>query len=618
VISVGHAIIRHRLMDVKVVIRKGVTYVSAIACSAIAFLLVARVLSRMTGYDQNTIPIVDAFLVAVAMAIVFQPLKNWIQRSFNRYFYRESYDYQRTVRDASRRLSTMLELDPLLQYLSGVIADTFKAEAVVVYLKDSAGRAYTERICSTSERLTSALPHRLLEDSPLLTLLVNARRVLVREEIPRDADALSMSAARSLAELGAEIMCPLMDDHTIMGTILVGPKRSGDPYFAEDIDLLATLTSQASIAMKNAQLYREVTLVNEYIDNILSTMESGVVAINLSGDVSLFNPAAERLIGRRLSRGLSYEALPVPLTTSLQHALKAQTPRSQFETSIEHPDGFTVPLVCSTAALSYQDGSTHGALIVLSDVTRLKELEREKRRAERLASFGAFASGIAHEIKNPLVAIRTFAELLPERFNESDFRDDFAKVVIREITRIDNLVGRLRGIAATAPQRQTISVDIREPIRDTLRLLRAQLEQSHTRVHYDFQDNSPFVAVDEAQLTQLFLNLLLNAIEAMGNGGEVFIQVNRRDRHGADWIVVEVSDTGPGIPASLRNSVFDPFFTTKTRGSGLGLSICRGITDAHHGSIRVDERVDRSGTAIVVEFPANAERSSVAEEVLHG
>jgi signal transduction histidine kinase len=119
-------------------------------------------------------------------------------------------------------------------------------------------------------------------------------------------------------------------------------------------------------------------------------------------------------------------------------------------------------------------------------------------------------------------------------------------------------------------------------------------------------------------LTQLFLNLLLNAIEAMGNGGEAFIQVNRRDRHGADWIVVEVSDTGPGIPASLRNSVFDPFFTTKTRGSGLGLSICRGITDAHHGSIRVDERADRSGTAIVVEFPANAERSSVTEEVLHG
>jgi len=302
----------------------------------------------------------------------------------------------------------------------------------------------------------------------------------------------------------------------------------------------------------------------------------------------------------------------------LRHAVQTKAPRSQFETSIEHPDGFVVPLVCSTAALSDRHGSTHGALIVLSDITRLKDLEREKRRAERLASFGAFASGIAHEIKNPLVAIRTFAELLPERFNESDFREDFSKVVIREITRIDDLVGRLRGIAATAPQQKSISVDIREPVRDTLRLLRAQLEQSRTRVHCDFDDGAPLVAVDEAQLTQLFLNLLLNAIEAMGDGGDVFIHIMRRDRHGADWIVVEVSDTGPGIPESLRSSVFDPFFTTKTRGTGLGLSICRGITDAHRGSIRADERTDRPGTVIVVEFPANAERPSIAEQAVHG
>src|SRR5206468_653907 len=111
----------------------------------------------------------------------------------------------------------------------------------------------------------------------------------------------------------------------------------------------------------------------------------------------------------------------------------------------------------------------------------LKDLEREKRRAERLASFGALASGVAHEIKNPLVAIRTFAELLPERFTDTDFREDFSKVVIKEIARIDDLVGRLRGIAATAPQ-QIGAIDIREPVSETLALLRAQLEQTHTGV----------------------------------------------------------------------------------------------------------------------------------------
>ena len=126
--------------------------------------------------------------------------------------------------------------------------------------------------------------------------------------------------------------------------------------------------------------------------------------------------------------------------------------------------------MCSTAILKYKNAATHGALIVFSDVTRIKELERENRRAERLASFGALASGVAHEIKNPLVAIRTFAELLPERYADTDFRDDFAKVVIREIARIDNLVDRLRGIAANAPP-QVGTVDIREPMRDTIALL---------------------------------------------------------------------------------------------------------------------------------------------------
>jgi len=288
-------------------------------------------------------------------------------------------------------------------------------------------------------------------------------------------------------------------------------------------------------------------------------------------------------------------------------------PRSQFETSIQGTDGTSVPLVCSTTILRNAEGSTHGALIVFSDLTRLKKLEQEQRRAERLASFGALASGVAHEIKNPLVAIRTFAELLPERFTDSDFREDFSKVVIREVARIDDLVGRLRGIATTPPE-QIGTVDIREPIAHTLLLLRAQLEQTHTTVRCDFHDPAPLVAVAEPQLKQLFLNLLLNSIEAMGSGGEMTVRLARKDFQGAQWIVVEVSDSGPGIPEAVKANIFDPFFTTKPRGSGLGLAICRGITDAHRGVIRAESRTDRPGTTMVIEFPAAGGRSILTEE----
>jgi signal transduction histidine kinase len=259
--------------------------------------------------------------------------------------------------------------------------------------------------------------------------------------------------------------------------------------------------------------------------------------------------------------------------------------------------------VCSTASLHGKDGSTHGALIVFSDLTRLKELEYEKQRAERLASFGSLASGVAHEIKNPLVAIRTFAELLPERFSDVDFREDFSKVVVREIDRIDNLVARLRGIAS-APQQQTGSVDVRQPISDTLKLLRGQLEQSHTAVRFTSDDDSPFVTIDESQLKQLFLNIFQNALEAMGQGGDLDIRVARNQSAGVSWILIEVSDSGPGLPESVKDHIFEPFFTTKPTGSGLGLAICRSIVDAHRGSIRAENNRTQSGTTIVVELPA--------------
>jgi len=243
---------------------------------------------------------------------------------------------------------------------------------------------------------------------------------------------------------------------------------------------------------------------------------------------------------------------------------------------------------------------------VFSDLSKIKALESEKRRAERLAAFGTLVSGIAHEIKNPLVAIRTFAELLPERFTDADFRDTFAKVVVAEIGRIDDLVAKLRGLVVPSVQQAAIT-DIREPIMDTLALLSGQLEQTRTTVRRAFLDPAPLVAVDPNQLKQLSLNLFQNAIEAMGHGGALTVRVRRGDTHDTPTVLVEVEDTGPGIPESIRNSIFNPFFTTKEQGTGLGLAICRGITDAHHGTIRADPSDEGHGTTITVEFPAATE-----------
>jgi signal transduction histidine kinase len=239
---------------------------------------------------------------------------------------------------------------------------------------------------------------------------------------------------------------------------------------------------------------------------------------------------------------------------------------------------------------------------VFSNLSRVKELEREKRRAERLASIGALASGIAHEIKNPLVAIKTFAELLPERFSDEEFHTDFAKVVVREIDRIDALVARLRGLTPTV--QRMVALDVTVPIQETLALLRAQLEQTHIVAATSLQSPLPLVAGNVDQLKQLFLNVFVNAIEAMSSGGRIDIRVLAQRALGSEVVIVEIEDTGGGIPPSVVSKLFDPFVTTKERGSGLGLSICRGIADAHRATIYATNSASGRGAVVVVEFPA--------------
>src|SRR3990172_5775541 len=583
---IAHAIVRYRLMNIRVVIRNGVVYFSAMIVAASAFFVLAELLHLATGYREATIPVFEALALAVFVAILFHPLKERIQESLNRYVYRETYDYQRTIREASRRLSTMLDLQPLVDYLDDVIDKTLRVETILVYLTDQNERTLALRLPRKNpERTARPAPLSLTFGSPLVRFVQSTQQMVIREDASREPENIGLeAAAQQLAELSGDLALPLFQQQMVIGIIVIGAKRSGDPFFRDDLDLLSTLTGQAAIAVKNAQLYQQVLIANEYVENILRTMESGVITVNADGHVALCNSTAGRLTGlskEHLST-LAVDSLPMSLGSQLRETLADGRPRAQVETTLPVDGGRRMPLVCSTSALRDDRGNILGALVVFSDLSKIKELENEKRRSERLASFGALVSGIAHEIKNPLVAIKTFAELLPERFSDTDFRDDFSKVVKTEIDRIDGLVGRLRGLAAPGLGTGT-ATDIREPISETLSLLRGQLEQMQITVQRNRSEESPLVSVDSAQLKQLFLNLFLNAIEAMGSGGTLTVRVRRRGTHNGSWVSAQVVDVGPGIPDSIKSNIFDPFFTTKPRGSGLGLAICRGITDAHRG-----------------------------------
>jgi PAS domain S-box-containing protein len=379
------------------------------------------------------------------------------------------------------------------------------------------------------------------------------------------------------------------------------------------MDLLMTLANQAGVAIKNAQLYTEVLLANEYIQNIVETLESGVVAINASGRVSMFNRAAERLVGLEAAavRGSPADVLPAPLAALLRATAADGTPQIQPELALA-VDQRVRPVMCTTSPLRDPGGCPVGAVAVFSDLTPVKELEHERRRGEQLAQFEALASSIAHEIKNPLVAIKAFAQLIPRRLHDGRFVDEFSRVVTREIGRMERLVDRLRMLSRPGGRPQQ-RIDLRAPLTEAIEFLQPSLEDKGIRLESVLGSQPALVVGDHAEMEALFVNLLLNGHDVTPPGGLVRVRLQA----GGDTILVSVADSGPGVPPEHLDRIFDPFFTTKARGTGLGLTICAGIAEGHRAKLRAVNEPG-GGAVFTFEIPAAALSDPIPAEVKTG
>jgi signal transduction histidine kinase len=263
-----------------------------------------------------------------------------------------------------------------------------------------------------------------------------------------------------------------------------------------------------------------------------------------------------------------------------------------------------------------------GALMVLTDITALKRLEAQIRRSDRLASLGTLSAGMAHEIKNPLVSIKTFAQLLPERYQDSDFRETFSNLIGHEIDRIDSLVNQLLRFAR--PTKPLLKpVHVHEIMEKSLSLLGHRLYQKEIKLTRSWQANVDTIRADADQLEQVFLNFFLNAMDAMKNGGELAVStqvqtderwvaaLTRSNGESGEVLHITIRDTGEGIRKEDIPHVFDPFFTTKDYGTGLGLSVAHGIIQEHGGQIEVESEVQK-GTAFHILLPLARFESKVA------
>ncbi len=408
----------------------------------------------------------------------------------------------------------------------------------------------------------------------------------------------------STSAAGIEIVVTLGRRGQLLGAVLLGPRRSGDAYFKTDLVFIESLAELASIALENALLYRQRIQMLEYSDRLLESLESAVVAVDVTGKITSFNPAAGRLFG--LIQGnlaTSLDVLPSEIGWALAMAVCLSWHSREVEVSMDHESRGLLEVILSTAVLHDEQRRVAGALVVVTDISTVKALERNQRRVEHFAIMARFYAGIAHEIRNPLAAISNFISMLPDRFDDPEYRDTAVRLLPIEVSRIVRLADRLRLMAPSEGGKLSV-VSLPPLLNDIVAIHSPAAQEQQVKIQLQCPDELPNILGDPSQLVQLFVNLLRNAIEAMPDGGTVTIEADHLPgRNTPDSVIVRVIDEGCGIDPAVRPKIYEPFFTTKTSGTGLGLSICREIADFHRARLTLLSRKNLVGTVAEVEFP---------------
>jgi len=602
---IAHTIIRHRLMDLRLVIHRSLTVaIAAVLALVPVGVLVLLAWPRLAGLEVGELLILVGAVLAMGLVTPFA--RDGATKLLDRYVYRTHANYQRTVREASTVLTRVLNMAELLSVLTTTLRDAIRPEGVAIYTAENS------QLCRVAcER---PLETRRFEGPDEMPRGVAEYLARMSDAIAVDHFAAGPADSRESREVHAEmqtlnwaVVLPLLAENTVIGAIAIGPKLSGDPFYREDLHLLMTLANQAGVAVKNAQRYAEVVVAHEYVARIVASISSGVVAVNPAGRIILFNEAAAQLTGLTAANvyGRPVEILPAPLGAALKTAVRNGEVASTPEVALTH-EATRRPVILTTSPVREVSGAIVGAVSVFSDLTPFKQLETERRKAEKLAYVETLASGLAHEIKNPLVAIKTFAQLLPRRRSDEQFVDNFSRITTREVARIEELLARLRTLGQPS-ERPRVRLDLRAPLGEAVEVMQPTFAEKGIQVTVALPSEPVEIVADHDDVKQLVLNLLMNAYEATPPSGTVTAEVSSE----SNLAVLTVADTGDGIAAELLERIFDPFMTTKARGSGLGLAISGGLAAMHGGTLRASNAVPR-GARFTLNLPLAPATASAA------
>src|SRR6516162_4576737 len=598
----AYAIIRYRLMDVDIIFKRGLAYTAATAAVAtVYFSLVA--LSTYLFHVQATGPVGGMIAIVIA-AFLFQPFRQWIQARLDRYFYRDRLDYRRTLIEFGRTLTNEVRIDPMLGSVMDRISQTLLVDRVAVFVDDPDAPGNMRLARSMGVRLSESMD---------LSFLDPARPEFARGalffESPRGAKDVSDSVRRTLEQLDLNYFIPCrIREHTV-AALGLGKTVDGDFLSSDDVELVETIAGYVAIALDNAQLYSsleqkalEIARLKDFSENIVESLTVGVLAIDLHGTVEAWNSKMEQLFGVGRSEAVGKplrELLPQELALEIEARGDQEQITGIYKHRFQH-EGRSVVLNVSITPLVGKSAERIGRLLLFDDVTQRERMEEQMSQTEKLTSLGLLAAGVAHEVNTPLAVISNYIQMLAKQMPEGDPRQSIIEKIVKQTFRASEIVNNLLNFSRTGAA-ETTNIDVNKVVEDTLALVSHPLKTSQIQVVKNLSEGLPAVRGSANKLQQVFLNLFLNARDAMPSGG--ILEVRTSAHNGS--VEIEVVDTGLGIPRELIHRIFDPFFTTKAsgRGTGLGLSVSYGIIKEHAGKVDVRSAPGK-GTAFHVEFPA--------------
>ena len=349
---------------------------------------------------------------------------------------------------------------------------------------------------------------------------------------------------------------------------------------------------------------------------VLAGLPDAVIAVDTDQRIIFWNSAAEVLVersarraeGRYVKEVFSPDALVV---RRLGETLTTGESRSEAETVVERGDGRRVPVSIVTAPLCGRDGQVEAAVVVLRDLSRIHQLEAEVRRGETLAAAGRMAVGLAHEVRNPLGAIRGAVQLLRRELGSDSRLGEYTDVLLTEVDRVNRIIESLLDLARPI-QLRAVPLNLHQLLERVTLLSEESARERGVTFLRRYDPSLPPILGDEDRLVQVFHNRVRNGLDAMAHGGRLTLTTRvslnplfgKMDLGAGQRSMVEaqVTDEGAGIPDAVRARIFDPFFTTKDKGLGLGLSICHRILEEHRGAIQVESDPGR-GTSVTCFLP---------------